>query len=125
MPLDVKPNQDFLKFLSHEDVKKIKDGQGNTIKKETGFSNLEMLLDLERNYPGMFTKVMSNFDNAKSYRDCLDERGKPVKVPWEDALKKFYLSNKYIGVTDENADISQIFEGKGLSQGKLIIQNIN
>ncbi len=79
MPLDVKPNQDFLKFLSHQDVKKVKDGKGDTIKKQTGFSNLEMLLDLERNYHGMFTKVMSNFDNAKAYRDCLDEKRKSYK----------------------------------------------
>ncbi len=44
------------------------------------------------------------------------KNGNPIKIPWEDALKKFYSDNKFIGVTNENADIAKIFEGKGLSQ---------
>lgn len=64
----------------------------------------------------MFIKVMSNFDEAKSYRETLDNSGKPIKVSWEEALKRFYFSNKYIGVTKENADIAELFGGKGLSQ---------
>lgn len=32
------------------------------------------------------------------------------------SIKKFYLSNKYVGVTKENADIAKLFGGKGLSQ---------
>lgn len=103
MPLDVVPNQEFLKFISIQGDKK-------------DLQNLELILHLERNYPGMFIKVMSNFDDANSYRESLDENGKPIKVSWEEALKKFYLSNQYMGVTKENADIAQIFGGKGLSQ---------
>ena len=64
----------------------------------------------------MFIKVMSNFDEAKSYRETLDDSGKPIKVSWEEALKKYYLSNKYVGVTKENADIAELFGGRGLSQ---------
>ena len=64
----------------------------------------------------MFIKAITNFDNAKEYRKSLDEKGKPIKVPWEEALKKFYFSNKYIGVTKENAGIAELFGGKGLSQ---------
>jgi hypothetical protein len=75
-----------------------------------------MILNLERNYPGMFIKVMTNFDDAKSHRESLDENGKPIKFSWEEALKKFYLSNKYDGVTKENADIAELFGAKGLSQ---------
>ena len=75
-----------------------------------------MILNLERNYPGMFVKVMTNFDDAKLHRESLDENGKPIKVSWEEALKKFYLSNKYVGVTKENADIAELFVRKGLSQ---------
>jgi len=103
MPLDVAPNQEFLKFISIQGGKK-------------KLQNLEIILNLEKNYPGMFIKVMTNFDNAKSYRESLDENGKPIKVSWEEALKKFYLSNKYVGVTKENADIAELFGGKGLSQ---------
>ena len=116
MPLGSKPNQEFLKFISEENVKRQKDEDGNNISKEKNLENLELILNLERNYPGMFIKVMSNFDDAKSYRESLDEKGKPIKLSWEDALKKFYLSNKYVGITKENEDIAQIFGGKGLSQ---------
>lgn len=103
MLFDVKPNQDFLKFISI---------QGN--KKD--FPNLEMILNLEETYPGMFSKVMSKFEKAKSYREALDENGNPIKVPWDEAFIKFYFNNKYIGVTQENQDIAQVFGERGLSQ---------
>lgn len=103
MPLDTKPNQEFLKFISIQGDKK-------------NFQNLDLILNLERNYPSMFIKVMSNFDDAKSYRESLNENGMPIKVSWEEALKKFYISNKYVGVTKENIDIAELFGGKGLSQ---------
>lgn len=103
MPLDVTTNQEFLKFISIQGEKK-------------SLQNLEMILNLERNYPGMFIKVMTNFDVAKLYRETLDENGNPVKVSWEDALKKFYFKNKYVGVTKESTDIAELFGGKGLSQ---------
>ena len=103
MPIDVVPNQEFLKFISIQGDKK-------------NLQNLELILNLERNYPGMFIKVMSNFDEAKSHRETLDDSGKPIKISWEEALKKFYLSDKYVGVTKENADIAELFIEKGLSQ---------
>lgn len=116
MPLGIKPDQEFLKFISQEKIKKEKDENGNTISKEISLENLEMLLNLERNHPGMFIKVMSNFEEAKSYRESLNENGMPIKVSWEDALKKFYASNKYIGVSKENTDIAELFGSKGLTQ---------
>ena len=99
MPFGVVPNQEFLKFLSIQGEMK-------------NLQNLELLLNLERNYPGMFRKVMENFDKAKSYRESLDDSGKPIKFSWEEALKKFYLSSKYEGVTKENEDIAIVFGGK-------------
>lgn len=86
------------------------------INQKNKLQNLELLLNLERNHPGIFVKVISNFDKAKSFRDCLDEDGRPIKVPWEEALKKFYFENKYDGITQENADIATVFGEKGLSQ---------
>lgn len=103
LPIDTKPSQEFLKFLSLQGEKK-------------SLPNLEMIIALERNFPGMFVKVMTNFNKAKSYRSTLDEHGKPISISWEEALKKFYLSNKYNGVTKENEDIAELFGGKGLSQ---------
>lgn len=122
MPVCVEPSQEFLKFISQEKAKKQKDENGNTIRKGTSLENLEMILNLERNYPGMFAKVMNNFDNAKSYRESLDENGMPIKVSWEEALKKFYVSNKYIGVSKENSDIAELFGGKDFHKKYLIKQ---
>ncbi|MCI8640658.1 MAG: hypothetical protein HFJ59_02125 [Clostridia bacterium] len=116
MPLDSRPDKEFLEFISKESVKKEKDENGNTVSKKVTLENLEMILNLERDYPGMFIKVMTNFGEAKSHRETLNDKGKPIKVPWEEALKKFYLSNKYVGVTKENSDIAQVFGSKGLSQ---------
>ena len=79
MSFDVAPNQEFLKFIAVQGDKK-------------NFQNLELLLNLEENYPGIFMKTMSNFNEAKLYRKSLDKKGKPIRVPWEEALKKFYLS---------------------------------
>lgn len=103
MPLDTVPNQDFLKFLSQ---------QGDKRK----LPNLEMILNLENRFPGMFVKVMLNFDKARLFRESLDENGMPIIVSWEDALERFYLSNRYEDVTEENADIAKLFGEKGLSQ---------
>lgn len=102
MPFETQVSQEFIRFISLK-------GKGK-------FENLDLLLSLERDYPGMLIKVMSNFEDAKSFRDCLDENGKPIKISWEEALKKYYLANKYVGITKENIDIAQLFSGKGLSQ---------
>lgn len=102
LPFDTEPNQEFLKFIS--------------LKGKEKFENLELLMSLEKDHPGMFIKVMSNFEEARSFRDCLDENGKPIKISWEEALKKYYLSIQYTGITKENSDIAEVFEKKGLSQ---------
>jgi len=75
-----------------------------------------MILELENEYPGILVKVMSEFENLRPYRHSLDETGRPIRVTWEEALKRFYLDNKYVRVTNENVDIANLFSGKGLSQ---------
>lgn len=116
LDFDSKVEQEFLDFIIKEDVIKVKDQSGRTVKKERKLSNLELLIKLEKQYPGIFIKVMTDFSKAKSFRECLDEKGKPIKVSWEEALKRYYLSNKYVGVAKENRDIAEVFGGKGLSQ---------
>lgn len=101
--MEVEPDQEFLKFISDKG-------------KKGKFENLELLLNLEKNNPLIFVKVMSNFKEAKSYRNILDENGKPKKVSWEEAFKNFYTVNKYIGVTKENEDIAKLFGENGISQ---------
>ena len=103
MPMNLIADNDFLKFISVSDSKKY-------------MPNLEMLLDLESEHKGIFAKVMTDFDEAKKYRDSLGDDGKPVRVPWEQALKNFYLENQYIGVTDENRDIADLFNKKRAKQ---------
>ena len=103
MPLDVKPNQDFLKFISEQNTKK-------------NYNNLDMILNLENDYPGMFVKLLIDFNKAKKYRKSLDENGKPIKISWEEALKKFYKENRYFRVTKENKDIAKEFGKNNISQ---------
>ena len=103
MPLGVEPNQDFLKFLS------IKGKGGN-------FENLETLIELNKKYRGLISKVMQDFNAVKSYRESASETGKPILVSWRECLEKFYLNNKYIGITDENKDIAKLYARKGIGQ---------
>ena len=103
MPLGVEPNQDFLKFLS------IKGKGGN-------FENLETLIELNKKYRGLISKVMQDFNTVKSYRESVNETGKPILVSWRECLEKFYLNNKYIRVTDENKDIAKLYARKGIRQ---------
>ena len=103
MPLNIKPNQEFLKFISLS-------------KDQNQFPNVEMLLYLEKNYIGIFAKVMADFDKVVQSRKSINENGKVVRVPWETAMIKFYADDRYSGITDENADIAALFAHKGLSQ---------
>ena len=75
-----------------------------------------MVLNLEKNYPGIFANAITNFNDVKEARESLDENGKPKKVSWEEAFVKFYYKNQYKGVTKENEDIAELFSKKGLSQ---------
>ncbi|MEG1009344.1 MAG: hypothetical protein RSF67_06000 [Clostridia bacterium] len=104
MPLGTTPSQEFLKFISIGGEKGKK------------FPNLELLVNLERTHPNMFAKVIPNFDKAKEYRTTLDDTGKPTTISWEEALKKYFLSNKYVGITKSNVDIAELFGSKGLEQ---------
>ena len=104
MPALIEPDSNFLKFIS------------DRTNEDRRFQNLELLIDLEDEYPGIFSRVMLNFEAAKKSRKDLNEKGKPTILPWEDALKKFYIKTKYEGVTSKNVDLATLFSGKGLSQ---------
>ena len=101
--IDENSDEDFIKFLS----------QNNGRKK---FKNLEMLLNLELKYPGIFSSVMTAFKKAKKYRDSIDKNGKPIRLPWDEAFKKFFQSVKYYSITEDNEDIAAVFAENGLSQ---------
>lgn len=104
MPFGTKPNQDFLKFISKR--------RG----KEKKFENVDILLELEEKYPGIFARIMTNFDSVKEYRNILDERGLPKCISWKEAFEKYFINNKYYGITKENEDIAELFSSKGLRQ---------
>lgn len=116
IPANIKPSQEFLRFISEEAIEKVKDESGRTIRKETKFVNLELLIRLEKECPGIFAKAMCHFDEIKTSRESLNEEGKLVKLSWEEALIKCYIDNAYIGINDETKDIARVFKGKNLPQ---------
>lgn len=105
LPMDfgVEAGQQFLNFITLRDENK-------------SYRNLDMLLGLENLYPGIFAKVMMNFDDIKGYRVTLDNNGKPHTISWSDAFIKYYQSNAYANVNDENREIAKVFSDKGLEQ---------
>ena len=103
LKISSKVNSDFLDFITPKGKKKDN-------------KNLELLLSLNRNYPGIFEKVMTDFPKAKGYRKTLDDNGMVQTVPWEEALKKFYFSSDYKDIEPENEDMAQVYGSKGLKQ---------
>lgn len=102
--------------MSEETTQKLKDETGKTIRKETTFPNIDLLISLEQDYPGMFAKAMQAFDDIKASRETLNEQGKPIKLSWQDTLVKYYEENPYVGITEETEDIASVFQGKNLTQ---------
>lgn len=103
IPANIKPDQNFLHFISQ-------------IRGRKRFINLESLLGLEKKYPGIFSRVMFNFEQAENYRETLDEKGRVIKIAWNKALEMFYRSVIYEGVTKENTDIADLFATRGVPQ---------
>ena len=97
LPFDAQANQDFLNFISPQ-------GKKN--------ENLELLMSLENEYPGIFAKVMINFNMAKKYRN----NGTSTTVSWEEALIKFYTQVRYEGVTEKTQPIAEVYGSHGASQ---------
>lgn len=106
MPTNTKPNQKFLKYISQAEGKN----------RNKRFINLELLINMDKKYPGIFASVMNNFDSVIELREGLDKDGIPVIIPWERALEMFYFGRKYEGVTKETNDIAVVFSEKGVSQ---------
>lgn len=103
LPLDAKPNQDLLNFLSVKGTNK-------------SLPNVDLLMRLEQDHKGLFVKVVTRFDEVKALRTLLDEHGKPYNLSWEQAIRKFTEINNYENVTEENRDIAQLFTEKRLGQ---------
>ena len=101
--MNVTPNENFLKFLSVQGEKK-------------KLINVETVLNIENEYNGIFTELMSNFDEVCLLRKSLDKNGLPLKISWHDAIEKFYKNIKYVGVTKDNIDIAKAFKQRGVSQ---------
>lgn len=103
LSLKIKPSQDLIKFLSTKGESK-------------NLPNIDMLETLEIKYPGIFAKVISNFEDVKGLRIGLDEKGMPYNVPWNEVLVNYYSMTKYDNITAENKDIAELFIDKGLGQ---------
>lgn len=103
LSVNAKPNQDFIKFI---DICENKDR----------IKNLNMLINLEKEYPRVFIKAMTKFDSVEALRTSIGEDGKPIKVPWETAFKRLYIKDSYKGITDENEDIAALYLSKALPE---------
>ena len=101
LPTEMEPNLDFINFLTP---------QGKE------FTNLKLLLDMEKEYPGIFAMVMKDFDIVKNGRKTIAENGTPEVISWEEAIKRHFLHAKYKGTTPENEDMAELFGSKGLNQ---------
>jgi hypothetical protein len=93
------PNQDFIEFIS-----------------SNGYGNMRTLFVLEKDYPGIFAKAISNFSEVKNRRTTIGADGKNKVIPWEEALIKFYKGMVYTGVSKEDEDIAKVFAQKDLKQ---------
>ena len=101
LSMRTKANQHFIKFLTP---------QGKD------FGNLNLLLDMEHEHPGIFAKVMANFDEVEKYRIRVDDNGKNKTVPWNEAIMAYYYSEKYQGINEENRDIALEYSSHGMEQ---------
>lgn len=105
LPLDFdsNPSQEFLRFITVRDENK-------------NYPNLDMLLNLEDLHPGIFSKVMINFDELKGRKVGLNENGKPQNLSWKEVFINYYKSNAYKNINSENREIAKVFLDKGLEQ---------
>ena len=101
LSINTRVNQNFIKFLAP---------QGKD------FGNLNLLLDMEEEYPGIFTKVMSNFNEVEKYRIMVDDTGRNKTVPWNEAINAYYYSEKYEGIDEENRDIAIEYSSHGIDE---------
>ena len=101
LPIEAKASKEFLDFITPQ-------GKKN--------DNLELLTSIENECPGIFAKVMNNFEKVQEYRNTIAKDGTPKTVPWEEALKKYYFGEKYTNVTEETRDIADLYSHKGINQ---------
>jgi len=119
MPIGLIPNQEFFRWISHLESKKVK--RGTYKEKRTiilRYDNLELLIKLEEEFPGIFATVMSDFERAKGFRKSINEEGKPTIISWKDALIKFFVGSSYT-VTKGNEDLALEFAKSGTGQDYL------
>ena len=74
---DVKPDNDFVKFLSAPG-------------KDKSLPNFDLLYSMNIIFPEIFFFVMKNFNKIKNSRLVSDENGDPQKLSWSDAILRFY-----------------------------------
>jgi hypothetical protein len=113
--LEVKPNKEFLDFISVIDKNK--------------YSNFEMLANLDSQNEdyydqyaiSIFELTIKNFDKIKSMRKSINEKGIPYNKPWKDCIIDSILPIKYKNINPKNKDMAKIFLEKGIDQNKFNI----
>ena len=102
LPIEINVPDNFIKFISHNNKGR--------------FDNIDLLVELEKEYKGIFCKTMFSFDDVIKLRNNIDDNGRNYIVSWKDAIIKNYSNNTYYNVTDESEDIAKLFNLYGLSQ---------
>ncbi len=97
------PNERLINFLSYQSQDK-------------SFANLDLILKLEIECPGLFTKVVNHFDNLKDFKMGVDERGAPKKRNWEETLRRFYKGQYYAKVEPQNEDLARELGQAGVQE---------
>lgn len=98
------PSQEFFNFIS--------------VAVKRSFPNFENLFELNKINPGIFSNVMTNFNEISDLKDYVGDDGKIIHRTWNELFVEFHNGRLkvYEGVTPKNKDIADIFSKRGISQ---------
>lgn len=72
------------------------------------WQNVFDILELQEKYVDIVRRIAPNFSEVEKYRINIDDKGCPVKLSWKKAIEKFYLCNKFEGVTEQTKDLADV-----------------
>ena len=96
-------NQEMLKFL-------LVKGPNNS------FQNLEMINELNESIRGVLYIVIAHFDEIKSLRLRVNNRGLPVSRSWKDCILTYTTKQKYRNIPEGFENLAKEFATKGLNE---------
>ena len=86
--------------------------------------NIKNILKLEIEYPGIFSKIIMNFDKVSKIRRTLGEDGKVKTLKWNEAFIKIYEQKIIMPSKDSSGDIICLFHEKGINDDIVLKKTI-